>query len=168
MFPTQGIQYPQVCGRIIGYQKGQPGAFIGTESAIINNRYADGVSLTYGNPRRHIWTFANALNEYQHYYRHKCPCTNVNEQCPINIYLFLLVMIISVRLVYHQVNNGAVVSSMLMIPWGMVKVVVQLAHAAHSTIRHGSVNNYLYQLMLIWKPDVAHVIAHILKTRQYN
>ena len=23
----------------------------------------DGVSLTYGNPRRHIWTFASALHE---------------------------------------------------------------------------------------------------------
>ena len=27
MFPTQGIQYSQVCGRIIGYQVGEPEAF---------------------------------------------------------------------------------------------------------------------------------------------
>ena len=85
VFPTQGIQYSQVCGRIIGYQVGEPGAFIATESATINNRYVDGVSLTYGNPRQHIWTFANALDEYPWLYNHKCPCTNINEQRPISI-----------------------------------------------------------------------------------
>ena len=30
MFPTQGIQYSQVCGRIIGYQFGEPQAFFGS------------------------------------------------------------------------------------------------------------------------------------------
>ena len=28
MFPSQGIQYSQICGRIIGYQFGQPQAFL--------------------------------------------------------------------------------------------------------------------------------------------
>ena len=63
MFPTQGIQYSQVCGRIIGYQVGQPQAFILGENRTIDGRYVDGVSLTYGSPRQHIWTFANALDE---------------------------------------------------------------------------------------------------------
>ena len=66
MFPTQGIQYSQVCGRIIGYQIGQTGAFIlenvGNPQTI-DGPYVDGVSLTYGNPRQHIWTLANALDE---------------------------------------------------------------------------------------------------------
>jgi hypothetical protein len=30
MFPTRGIQYSQVCGRIVGYQIGQPEAFFGS------------------------------------------------------------------------------------------------------------------------------------------
>ena len=55
MFPTQDIlnQYSQVCGRIIGYQVGQTGAFIASDSqrSIANERYVDGVSLTYGSPR---------------------------------------------------------------------------------------------------------------------
>ena len=89
MFPTQGIQYSQVCGRIIGYQIGEPGAFIASEGANVNNRYVDGVSLTYGNPRQHIWTFANALDEYPWLYEHKCPCTNVNEQRLISIPSFV-------------------------------------------------------------------------------
>jgi hypothetical protein len=47
------------------------------------------VSLTYGNPRKHIWTFANALDEYPHHFQHKCPCTNTNEQSPIGIPSFV-------------------------------------------------------------------------------
>jgi hypothetical protein len=70
----------------------------------------------------------------------------------------LLAMITSARLVCHQVQGLAVVPSMLMIPCGMVKVVVQLAHAAHSTIHHGFANNYLSQPMLIWKSDSAHMV----------
>ena len=91
MFPTQGIQYSQVCGRIIGYQIGQPGAFLSSEGDTINDQYVDGASLTYGRPRQHIWTFANALDEYAYssLYSHRCPCTNVNEQRTINIPSFV-------------------------------------------------------------------------------
>ena len=54
MFPTQGIHYSQVCGRIIGYQVGQPGGFISRGGhSIIDIHYVDGVSLTYGSPRQH-------------------------------------------------------------------------------------------------------------------
>ena len=34
MFHTQGIQYSQVCGRIIGYQIGEPDAFNGAPRSI--------------------------------------------------------------------------------------------------------------------------------------
>ena len=47
------------------------------------------MSLTYGNPRQHIWTFANPLDEYPWFYDHKCPCTNVIEQHPISIPSFI-------------------------------------------------------------------------------
>jgi hypothetical protein len=87
MFPTQGIQYSQVCGRIIGYQVGQPGAFSNPQYAI-DGRYADGVSLTYGSPRQHIWTFVNALQERQAS-DSNCPCTNINEQPAISIPSFV-------------------------------------------------------------------------------
>ena len=88
MFPTQGIQYSQVCGRIIGYQIGQPGAFA-LNFNDIDRRYFDGVSLTYGNLRQYIRTFANAIDEYPHLYNEKCPCTNINEQRPIPIPSFI-------------------------------------------------------------------------------
>ena len=85
MFPIQNIQYSQVCGRIIGYQVGSPQAFLNAGNSI-NDRYVDGVSLTYGSPRQHIWTFANALDEYPDTsYSFKCPCTNITEQHAINL-----------------------------------------------------------------------------------
>ena len=89
MFPTQGIQYSQVCGRIIGYQVGQPEAFFGSGGHSIDERYVDGVSLTYGSPRQHIWTFANALQETQGFSDSKCPCTNSNEQHSISVPSFI-------------------------------------------------------------------------------
>ena len=85
MFPIQGGQYSQVCGRIIGYQVGAPEAFIESRGRTIDDQYVDGVSLTYGSPRQHIWTFANALDEYPSHTVSICPCTNVSEQYTINI-----------------------------------------------------------------------------------
>ena len=90
MFPTQGIQCSQVCGRIIGYQFGYQEAFAAARSgSTINDHYVDGVSLTCGSPRQHIWTFANALDEYPHYYESKCPCTSATEQHTIFIPSFV-------------------------------------------------------------------------------
>ena len=86
-FPTQGIQYSQVCGRIIGYQVGQPEAFTTSESDTINDQYVDGVSLTYGSLRQHIWTFANALDERGG--TTTCPCTNINQQTAIIVPSFI-------------------------------------------------------------------------------
>ena len=92
MFPVEGIQYSKVCGRFIGYQKGQPEAFYVNslfQPPTIDGSYVDGMSLTYGSPRQHIWTFASAIDEYLHIYNSKCPCTNVTEQWIINILTFL-------------------------------------------------------------------------------
>ena len=56
---TANIQYSTVCGRITAYQVGSPDDFrVPTND--INSAYVDGVSLTHGNTRQHIWTFAAA------------------------------------------------------------------------------------------------------------
>ena len=75
MFPTQGMQYSQACGRIVGYQIGQPQGFVasGPPPETIDNQYVNGVSLTYGNPQQHSWTFANGLDEYPHQSTSQCP-----------------------------------------------------------------------------------------------
>ena len=73
----------------------------------------------------------------------------------------LLSMTISVRQECIQVTYLGVIF-ILMIHCGMVKVVVQLAIAVHSTPHHGSVNSCLSQLVMIWKYDSAGVNTDIL------
>ena len=75
-YSTQGFSYRRVCGRLIGYHFGTPSGFY-TGSNSINDPYLEGVSITHGNPRKHIWSFANALQESgDSYTGHICPCTN--------------------------------------------------------------------------------------------
>ena len=75
-YTTGSEQYDQVCGRIIGYQIGTPTSFRGS-SLSINNVYVDGISITHGSPRQHIWTFAAGVDE-QTAYSHCCTCPCVN------------------------------------------------------------------------------------------
>ena len=66
------IQYSQVCGKLIGYQYWSPNS-LSTGTSNINSHYVDGVSLTYGSPRKHIWTFITAMSENGNGASH-CPC----------------------------------------------------------------------------------------------
>ena len=59
---TGSEQYDQVCGRIIGYQLSTPDSFRDSSRSIDSN-YLDGVSVTHGSPRQHIWSFAGGLDE---------------------------------------------------------------------------------------------------------
>ena len=68
-----GRQYNRVCGRVTGYQVASPDAFHHWSS--IDGLYVDGVSVTHGYPREHIWTFAAGVTEGVHVYpQHVCPC----------------------------------------------------------------------------------------------
>ena len=70
---VSGVQYSSVCGRIIGYQDSTTDAF-----EIEDDQYVDGVSLTHGRSREHIWTFAAALDEVGTHPTSNCPCTHIN------------------------------------------------------------------------------------------
>ena len=63
-YSTLNINYNKVCGRITGYQVGTTNAFrhYYRNPDTIDSTYVDGVSLTHGNPREHIWTFAAGLD----------------------------------------------------------------------------------------------------------
>ena len=61
-YTTGSAQYDQVCGRITGYQIGGPD-FFSTGNSLIDSWYVDGVSVTRGSPRQHIWTFATGVDE---------------------------------------------------------------------------------------------------------
>ena len=79
--------FSRICGRVIGYQIGATNAFADRRHDI-NVSYVDGVSLTHGTPRQHIWTFASALDETTERSREsKCPCildsqNNYNNRPP--------------------------------------------------------------------------------------
>ena len=70
-YSTGSEQYDQVCGRIIGYERGTPSLFTGAGQSI-DSFYIDGVSVTYGSPRQHIWSFGGGLDEVSSIYA--CPC----------------------------------------------------------------------------------------------
>jgi hypothetical protein len=79
-FSTRGVQYyGKVCGRVIGYQEGSADTFvrIQNQQPTIDEAYVDGVSVTHGMPRTHIWTFAAGASEGTvANFTTNCPCTN--------------------------------------------------------------------------------------------
>ena len=77
IFSVQDIPYSKVIGKVVGYQDKTPDAFSPyyfNQGRTIDDAYVDGVSITYGRPRNHIWTFAAALDETRSDYN-TCPCT---------------------------------------------------------------------------------------------
>ena len=89
VFNVHGIEYNQVCGKIIGYQYASPdtfGRYVHTDGQYhrnndsVDGNYVDGVSLTHGRePRKHIWTFAGGLAEAGPQPELNCPCTNTHQ-----------------------------------------------------------------------------------------
>ena len=76
-FPVSGGDYTRVCGRIIAYQDDGPDAFWLHNNGYvttIDGPYVQGVNLTHGNPRQHIWTFAAGYSENSSTYIGACPC----------------------------------------------------------------------------------------------
>ena len=73
-YTTGSGQYDQVCGRMIGYQIGHPESFVHSSGRSINTNYVDGISVTHGSPRQHIWTFAAGIEDQQGAYTGTCPC----------------------------------------------------------------------------------------------
>ena len=65
-------QYSKVCGRVIGIQVASPDAFHSIRD--INEVYMDGVSITHGSPRHHIWSYVGSYSEITTYYLNACPC----------------------------------------------------------------------------------------------
>ena len=73
-YPVDGIRYSKVCGQARGYQYLTTDAFQPSTNDI-NSHYVDGVSITYGNPRQHIWTFgASGSGDGRNNGPYSCPC----------------------------------------------------------------------------------------------
>ena len=72
-FPSNGISYSQICGRVTGYQYGTTDA-VSESVHNINSYYVDGVSITRGSPRQHVWTlYAGVYSDYS-MSTNICPC----------------------------------------------------------------------------------------------
>ena len=76
IFNTYNITFNKICGQAKGYQKGGPEAFYSTKyvTKSINDHYVTGLSITLGNPRKHVWTYAVGLSDDGNYPDWNCPC----------------------------------------------------------------------------------------------
>ena len=83
-YNTNGLSYSEVCGRVIGYQKGRTKAIRRTTNdpnhEDINSYYVDGVSITHGYPRQHIWTLMSGYSAGYSYGDYNCPCSTGSSQ----------------------------------------------------------------------------------------
>ena len=78
IFSSSGIKYSQVCGKVTGYQVGHPDG-ANSNNNNINTYYADGVSLTLGSPRKHIWTLMSGAID-RSVFHNKCPCGSIGSK----------------------------------------------------------------------------------------
>uniref|UniRef100_A0A1X7T9N3 Fibrinogen C-terminal domain-containing protein n=1 Tax=Amphimedon queenslandica TaxID=400682 RepID=A0A1X7T9N3_AMPQE len=88
IFPSQNLSYSQICGRVKGYQYGSTDAI--KPSYIysywhrynirnnIDTYYVDGVSITRGSYREHVWTLMSGYAE-DSTVTHACPCNTGNS-----------------------------------------------------------------------------------------
>ena len=76
---SANLQYSRVCGRVVGYQVTTPDTVHASKS--INDIYLDGVSITHGSPRRHIWSYVGAWTEIEGG-TNICPCRYSNASLP--------------------------------------------------------------------------------------
>ena len=80
-FSTNGVSYQHVCGRARGYQKGAPEGFV-YNTRSIDTQYIEGLSITHGSPRQHIWSYAVGLTDYGNEPRFNCPCAAIPGPAP--------------------------------------------------------------------------------------
>ena len=87
VYPTNGLSYSRVCGRITAYHKGWSDGF-----REVNNveDAVSGVSVTHGPPgaRQHVWTFVAAENDVE-LTNDNCPCSDTSITWPHSTPSFL-------------------------------------------------------------------------------
>ena len=97
-FSTNNIPYSRVSGQVIAYQEKTCDAFcpytgVDTDQLIhtLEEAYIDGVSITHGSPRQHIWSFIASFSEdftdcrgcpcYTQFFGHHIPFIGDNFFC---------------------------------------------------------------------------------------
>ena len=137
-YSTSNFQYSRVCGKVLAYQYGDTDAF-GTPrqdaTFSLSSVYVDGVSLTHGEPRKHIWTFAAAASEMG-VGASSCQC----------IYLALplilpVLLAHSTSVILAQKHIESIPPSYFLTLCGMERAVSHQTTAVASTLLHGSTNS---------------------------
>ena len=79
-FSTNDIPYNLVCGKVIAYQDRTPNGPCPytKDQTTIDDSYIDGVSLTHGSPRQHVWSFMASRGEDAGPCS-ACPCFNTSD-----------------------------------------------------------------------------------------
>lgn len=83
-FSVNGTKYRKIRGMVRGYQKGSTDGFdsrYGGDKGI-NTAYVDGVSITLGYPRKHVWTYVVGISDDHNYPTSNCPCAAVPGPAP--------------------------------------------------------------------------------------
>ena len=80
-FYMNEINYEHVCGQVVAYQKGSADGFAPTSSSP-DGVYVEGVSITMGSPRQHVWTYAAGLSDDGNYRCCNCPCATFAGPMP--------------------------------------------------------------------------------------
>ena len=65
-FPVHYLPYTRVCGRVIAYQEGSADAFwqyYYDNTRTVDDDYVDGITISVGYPRTHVWSFAASNTE---------------------------------------------------------------------------------------------------------
>ena len=82
IFTVNETSYHRICGKARGYQRNIIDAFRGPPDSSNNkniNDYVDGLSITLGSPRKHVWTYAAEFSETgDAAFTHNCPCAAIH------------------------------------------------------------------------------------------
>ena len=76
-YPVPMGTYTRVCGRALAVETGTPDGF--HSGLPLDQAYMDGVGLTHGNPRQHIFSFVGGHGAEFGAANVRCPCENPNR-----------------------------------------------------------------------------------------
>ena len=95
VFSVNEVSYHKVCGQARGYQVHTTDGFGGPRLVRgtiyvkdIDRAYVDGLSITIGSPRKHVWTYASGNNDNNTAFtnettdNHSCPCAAIPGPLP--------------------------------------------------------------------------------------
>ena len=84
-FSNDKTKYNSICGKLRGYQQGSTAAFIADHAShSIDAAYLDGISITIGTPRKHVWSYAAGFSKAYNpnTYKINCPCAKYPGASP--------------------------------------------------------------------------------------